>query len=47
MTIESAKIMGFVPTRDAVKSRTFYEGVLGLRFVEENPFAVVPQNELH
>ncbi|MGD0698236.1 MAG: VOC family protein [Terriglobia bacterium] len=37
----SNKIVAFVPTRDASKARAFYEGVLGLRFVSEDQFAVV------
>jgi catechol 2,3-dioxygenase-like lactoylglutathione lyase family enzyme len=37
----SAKILAFVPTRDAVKARAFYEGVLGLRFVNDDGFALV------
>lgn len=37
----SAKVVAFVPTRDAAKARAFYEGVLGLRFVSEDAFALV------
>src|SRR5216683_25222 len=37
----SNKIVAFVPTRDAVKARAFYEGVLGLRFVNDDGFALV------
>jgi len=37
----STKIVAFVPTRDAKKARSFYEGLLGLRFVSEDRFAVV------
>ena len=37
----STKIVAFVPTRDAGKARTFYEGVLGLRFVSDDGFALV------
>ena len=37
----SKKIVGFVPTRDSKKARSFYEGALGLRFVSEDPFALV------
>ena len=36
-----AKLMAFVPTKDAKKARRFYEGVLGLRFVSEDQFALV------
>jgi catechol 2,3-dioxygenase-like lactoylglutathione lyase family enzyme len=34
-------IVAFVPTRDAEKARPFYEGVLGLRFVKDDGFALV------
>jgi catechol 2,3-dioxygenase-like lactoylglutathione lyase family enzyme len=37
----SNKIIAFVPTRDAVKARAFYEDVLGLRFVNDDGFALV------
>jgi catechol 2,3-dioxygenase-like lactoylglutathione lyase family enzyme len=37
----STKIVAFVPTRDAGKARAFYEGVLGLRFVSDDDFALV------
>jgi catechol 2,3-dioxygenase-like lactoylglutathione lyase family enzyme len=37
----SNKIIAFVPTRDPVKARAFYEGVLGLRFVNDDGFALV------
>lgn len=33
--------MAFVPTRDSKKACPFYEGVLGLRFVSEDQFALV------
>lgn len=36
----STKIVAFVPTRDFKKARGFYEGVLGLRFVSEDSFAL-------
>ena len=36
-----AKLIAFVPTKDAKKARQFYEGVLGLGFVSEDQFAVV------
>jgi catechol 2,3-dioxygenase-like lactoylglutathione lyase family enzyme len=35
------KIIAFVPTRDSKAARSFYEGVLGLRFVSDDPFALV------
>ena len=34
-------IVAFVPTNDFEKARSFYEGVLGLRFVNEDGFALV------
>lgn len=37
----STNIVAFVPTADAGKARAFYEGVLGLRFVKDDGFAVV------
>ncbi len=36
----SAKIMGFVPTRDFGKAREFYEGVLRLRVTGVDNFAL-------
>ena len=37
----STTIVAFVPTRNAEKARVFYEGVLGLRFVKDDGFALV------
>lgn len=37
----STDIVAFVPTRDSEKARAFYEGVLGLRFVKDDGFALV------
>jgi catechol 2,3-dioxygenase-like lactoylglutathione lyase family enzyme len=37
----STDIVAFVPTRDPEKARAFYEGVLGLRFVKDDGFALV------
>ena len=34
-------IVAFVPSKNPAKARAFYEGILGLRFVSEDPFAVV------
>jgi catechol 2,3-dioxygenase-like lactoylglutathione lyase family enzyme len=39
--LSSASIMAFVATTDAARSRAFYEGVLGLRFVADEPVALV------
>lgn len=45
MTQESilgaSKLVAFVATTDRAKARAFYEGVLGLRVVDDSPFAVV------
>lgn len=34
-------VIAFVPTTNPAESRTFYEGVLGLRFVSDDNFALV------
>jgi catechol 2,3-dioxygenase-like lactoylglutathione lyase family enzyme len=39
--LNSAQIIAFVPIIDAKRSRPFYEEVLGLRFVSDDPFALV------
>jgi catechol 2,3-dioxygenase-like lactoylglutathione lyase family enzyme len=36
-----ADLMAFLATTDAARARAFYEGLLGLRFVSEDDFAVV------
>jgi catechol 2,3-dioxygenase-like lactoylglutathione lyase family enzyme len=40
MSLKSAKLMAFVPTLDFDRSRAFYESVLGLRFVDNDGFAM-------
>ncbi len=37
----STNIVAFVPTKNAERARAFYEGVLGLRFVKDDGFALV------
>jgi catechol 2,3-dioxygenase-like lactoylglutathione lyase family enzyme len=37
----NARLVGFIPTRDAARARAFYETTLGLRFVEDDNFAMV------
>jgi len=37
----STNIVAFIPIKDSEKSRAFYEGVLGLRFVKDDGFALV------
>lgn len=39
--LDSAKMMGFVPTTDYDKARAFYEGKLGFEFVSLDKFALV------
>jgi catechol 2,3-dioxygenase-like lactoylglutathione lyase family enzyme len=34
-------IIAFVPTNDPAKARTFYEDVLGLKFISDDGFAMV------
>ena len=37
----SKTIVAFVPSKDPAKARPFYEKILGLRFISEDPFATV------
>jgi catechol 2,3-dioxygenase-like lactoylglutathione lyase family enzyme len=37
----STDIVAFVPTKDPEKARAFYEGLLGLRFMKDDGFALV------
>jgi catechol 2,3-dioxygenase-like lactoylglutathione lyase family enzyme len=39
--LESNKIIAFVCTTDSKRARAFYEGILGLRFVSDDQFALV------
>jgi catechol 2,3-dioxygenase-like lactoylglutathione lyase family enzyme len=39
--LANTPIIAFIPTRDAAAARTFYEGLLGLRFVSDDQFALV------
>lgn len=41
--LTDSKLMAFVPTRDLAAARSFYEDVLGLRFLDEDGFAVTVQ----
>src|ERR1700743_3602251 len=36
-----APFIGFIPVRDLAAARAFYEGTLGLRVVDDTPFALV------
>ena len=37
----SADLIAFVPTRDPVRARQFYESTLGLEFISDDSFALV------
>ena len=39
--LDDSKLIGFVATTDYARARAFYEGNLGLRFVSQDPFALV------
>ena len=39
--LASSDIIAFVPTKDSRKARAFYEGILGLRFISDDGFALV------
>ncbi len=41
MPLTTAVPTGFIPTANAEAARAFYEGTLGLRFVADEPFALV------
>jgi catechol 2,3-dioxygenase-like lactoylglutathione lyase family enzyme len=41
MTISENPVVAFLATRDAARARAFYEGMLGLRVVDDTPFALV------
>src|ERR1700689_4733581 len=42
--ISEGEVMRFIPTADAVRARGFYEDVLGLRVVSDDPFALVVES---
>jgi catechol 2,3-dioxygenase-like lactoylglutathione lyase family enzyme len=39
--LSSSKLVAFAATTNALEARRFYEGVLGLRLVADEPFALV------
>ena len=39
--LASSKVIGFVPTKDSAKARSFYEEKLGFQFLSDDPFALV------
>jgi catechol 2,3-dioxygenase-like lactoylglutathione lyase family enzyme len=40
LMLNSAQLLAFAATRDGVKARQFYEGVLGLRVLSDDQFAL-------
>ena len=40
MMLSLKKIVGFVATKDYAKARNFYEKILGIEFVNQDPFAL-------
>lgn len=42
--LSESEVMGFIPIKDAVPARAFYEGVLGLRFISDDQFALVVES---
>jgi catechol 2,3-dioxygenase-like lactoylglutathione lyase family enzyme len=45
--LASAKMVGFIPTKDYDKARAFYEGKLGFEFVSLDQFAMVVRAGSH
>lgn len=39
--LSGAPVISFIPTKNPARARAFYEGVLGLRFISADPFALV------
>ena len=39
--LATASLVAFIPTRNAARARVFYETTLGLRFVEDDNFALI------
>ncbi len=39
--LNTQKVVAFVPTVDATKARSFYEGIIGLHVISEDHFALV------
>jgi catechol 2,3-dioxygenase-like lactoylglutathione lyase family enzyme len=39
--VANADLIAFIPTRNFKQSRNFYEQTLGLKFISEDPFALV------
>ena len=41
LPLDSARLVGFVATAEPLAAKRFYEDVLGLRLLEDSPFALV------
>ena len=39
--LATSDVIAFAPTTDPARARAFYEGTLGLRLLDENPYACV------
>src|SRR5271157_3743434 len=39
--LDSARVIGFIPTKDFKRAKSFYGTMVGLRFVAEDEFALV------
>jgi catechol 2,3-dioxygenase-like lactoylglutathione lyase family enzyme len=39
--LANCPLVAFIPTKDAIRARAFYEGTLGLRFLSDDNFAIV------
>jgi len=39
--LSNSPIIAFIPSKDAARARDFYEGLLGLRFISDDAFAIV------
>src|SRR5580698_2379246 len=39
--LANSAVIGFIPTRDAARARTFFADTLGLRFISDDNFALV------
>jgi catechol 2,3-dioxygenase-like lactoylglutathione lyase family enzyme len=39
--LKTARFVAFIPVADVVTARTFYESTLGLRVIDDGPFALV------
>lgn len=42
--ISGSKLIGFIPTQNPERALSFYQDVLGLRFISEDSFAIVMES---